>query len=365
MSLPPPEYGHLLGLIDDTGIYEHSRYGVPRREHGYTLDDASRALIVLCDAPVDDAVISAIRTLLAFTLDSMTGEGRFRNRLTFDRQWLEEPETGDTQGRAIWALSVASVRAPRDELRQAASSALSEIPDPDSPHLRPLAYSSLGAQALWEHNPLDGRAARFAAPFAERMRGARRPWPETRLTYANGRIPAAMLAGGQVLGDGDLIDTGLLTLSWLVEVETRGDHLSFAPVDGWAPDEPRPGFDQQPVEAAALSDACERAWVITGEDRWKNAVVRCGEWLQGRNDGNARMYDPVTGATSDGLMETGTNSNSGAESTIAGLAVLQACARVASRASASSNWMQAVGTWRSPTERSAEQRQIRDSASPQ
>jgi hypothetical protein len=174
-----------------------------------------------------------------------------------------------------------------------------------------------------------------------------------------------MLAGGQVLGDGDLIDTGLLTLSWLVEVETRGDHLSFAPVDGWAPDEPRPGFDQQPVEAAALSDACERAWVITGEDRWKNALVRCGEWLQGRNDGNARMYDPVTGATSDGLMETGTNSNSGAESTIAGLAVLQACARVASRASASSNWMQAVGTWRSPTERSAEQRQIRDAPSPQ
>lgn len=336
MSLPPPEYGHLLGLIDDTGIYEHSRYGVPRREHGYTLDDASRALIVLCDAPVDDAVISAVRTLLSFTLDSMTVEGRFRNRLAFDRQWLDEPETGDTQGRAVWALSVASVGAPREELRQAASSALSEVPAPDSPHLRPLAYSSLGAQALWEHNTEDGFAERFAAPFAERMRGASRPWPEARLTYANGRIPAAMLAGGQVLGVGDLIESGLEALSWLVEVETRGDHLSFAPVGGWAPDEPRPGFDQQPVEAAALSDACERAWLITGEDRWKNALVRCGEWLQGRNDRGARMYDPVTGATSDGLMETGTNHNSGAESTIAGLAVLQACDRVASGASARS-----------------------------
>jgi hypothetical protein len=336
MSLPPPEYGHLLGLIDDTGIYEHSRYGVPRREHGYTLDDASRALIVLCDAPVDDAVISAVRTLLAFTLDSMTFEGRFRNRLSFDRQWLDEPETGDTQGRAIWALSVASVRAPRDELRQAASSALSEIPDPDSPHLRPLAYSSLGAQALWEHNAEDGRAERFAAPFAERMRGASRPWPEARLTYANGRIPAAMLAGGQVLGARDLIETGLEALSWLVAMETRADHLSFAPVGGWAPDEARPGFDQQPVEAAALSDACERAWLITGEDRWKKTMVLCGEWLQGRNDGHVRMYDPATGATSDGLMEKGTNSNSGAESTIAGLAVLQACDRLASGAPARS-----------------------------
>jgi hypothetical protein len=137
-----------------------------------------------------------------------------------------------------------------------------------------------------------------------------------------------MLAGGQVLGVGDLIESGLEALSWLVEVETRGDHLSFAPVGGWAPDESRPGFDQQPVEAAALSDACERAWLITGDDRWEKTLVLCGEWLQGRNDGNVRMYDPDTGATSDGLMATGTNSNSGAESTIAGLAVLQACDRV-------------------------------------
>lgn len=328
MSLPPPEYEHLLGLIDDTGIYEHTRFGVPRREHGYTLDDAARALIVLCHAPAEERVVAAIRVLLAFTLDSMTGDGRFRNRLSFDRQWSEESDSSDTQGRAIWALAVAETVAPRPDLRQAASSALSDVPTIASPYLRPLAYASLGAHALWERDPTDPRARRFATPIAERLQRARRPWPESRLSYANGRIAGSMLAAGQTLGDDELIDRGLEALAWLVEVETCDGHLSFTAVGGWAPGEPRPKFDQQPIEAAALSDACERAWLITGEDRWRRTVIRCGEWLHGENDRGVRLYDPATGATFDGLMEEGANANRGAESTIAGLAVLQACQRI-------------------------------------
>jgi hypothetical protein len=39
VSLPLPEYRHLLSLIDDTWIYEHARYGVPRRDHGRPNDD--------------------------------------------------------------------------------------------------------------------------------------------------------------------------------------------------------------------------------------------------------------------------------------------------------------------------------------
>ena len=334
MRLPPPDYSHLLSLIDDTGIFEHSRYGVPRRAHGYTLDDASRALIVLCGASDDDDLLPASRVLLAFVLDSYT-DGRFRNRLTFDRRWVDEPEVGDTQGRGIWALAVASTSAHRSELRDAAASALREVPSPESPHIRPLAYSSLGAHALWSIDPEDSNASRLAAPAAERLKHATQPWPESRLTYANGRIPAAMLAAGEVFDDETLIDRGIQALDWLVGVETRGDHFSFTPVAGWQPGEKRPGFDQQPVEAAAMSDACERAWLITGDRRWREATLRCGEWLVGSNDSHVDMYEPANGATFDGLMEGKANANSGAESTIAGLAVLQACQRVvAGRSSA-------------------------------
>lgn len=328
MSLPPPEYGHLLGLIDDTGIFEHSRYGVPRREHGYTVDDASRALVVLCDAPDVEPVRTATRTLLAFILDSLTPEGWFRNRLSFDRQWADEPRTDDTQGRAIWALCIAMTKAHRPELRAAAASALADVAPIQAEHIRPLAYAAFGAEALWTEDQTNTLAGHFAKPFADRVRSIPGPWPEPRLTYANGIVPAAMLAAGTVCHESDLVTRGVETLSWLMATETLDGRFSFTPVGGWAPGEPRPGFDQQPIEAAAMSDACERAWAITRDDQWKQAVIRCGEWLLGANDSKTPLYDRSIGATADGLMRNGANANSGAESTISGLAVLQACSRV-------------------------------------
>ncbi|HEX6301326.1 MAG TPA: glycosyltransferase [Acidimicrobiia bacterium] len=327
MSLPLPDYGYLLGLIDDTGIFEHSRYGVPRREHGYTVDDASRGLVILCDAPDVAPIRAATRTLLAFTLDSLTPEGWFRNRLSFDRQWAHEPRTDDTQGRAIWALCVAATKAHRPELREAAVSALAEIPPLETEHVRPLAYAALGAAALRGPDS-DALALRLARPIVDRLRAMSGLWPEPRLRYANGRIPAAMLAAGSVCNDSDLVERGLQTLSWLVTAESLDGHFSFTPVGGWSPGDSRPGFDQQPIEAAAMSDACERAWVITGEDHWKQSVLRCGAWLLGANDSGVPLYDPSSGATADGLMRDGANGNRGAESTISGLEVLQACSRV-------------------------------------
>jgi len=333
MYLPPPSYDFLLGLIDDTGIYEHSRFGVPRREHGYTVDDAARALIVLCHADAGDAIERAQSTMLAFLLASITPEGTLRNRLSFDRQWEREGDLGDAQGRGAWALAVAATSASRADLRDAARSALGDLPTPASPHLRPLAYAALGANELWRWDPGDSQARRLAAPALQAMKTQRRPWPEERLTYANARIPAAMMAAGQVMGDSSLVEAGLETLGWLAEIEMTGGHLSFTPVGGWSPGEPRPGFDQQPVEAAAMSDACERAWLITGEERWRQSVLSCGAWLMGANDGGVELYDSTTGATRDGLTAEGVNANSGAESTISGVAILQACQRMGGQSS--------------------------------
>lgn len=328
MYLPPPDYTHLLDLIDDTGIFEHTRYGVPRRAHGYTVDDAARAIVVLCQGLEDGSHRRALEVLLSMVLDALTLEGRFRNRLTFERRWLDEiPD--DTQGRAVWALGVTATCAHDSGLRAAARSALDDLTPVQSPHLRPHAYAALGAHALWSAEPDDPLAKKFMGA-ATRFQGMRRPWPEKRLSYANGRVPAAMLAAGEVTGRDDLIELGLSTLDWLEKAETLEDRLSFTPVFGRGPGDVRPGFDQQPIEAAALADAAERAWLITLDPRWKATIFRCGAWLMGANDSGTGLYDTTTGATRDGLMEDGVNANSGAESTIAGIAVLQACERVRS-----------------------------------
>ena len=81
--------------------------------------------------------------------------------------------------------------------------------------------------------------------------------PRRRLAYDNARIPEALIAAGAALGHDQLVAAGLRLLEWLVTIETRDDHYSFTP-SGAGPGEHRPGYDQQPVETAAMADACAR-----------------------------------------------------------------------------------------------------------
>ncbi|MDH3500607.1 MAG: glycosyltransferase [Acidimicrobiia bacterium] len=321
-------YDHLLSLIDDTGIFEHARYGVPRRDHGYVVDDAARAAVVLCEAPEGPGRRDALHTVLSFVINAQRPDGRFHNRLGYDRRWRDRVGSDDAAGRAMWALGVASARAPVPAWRAAARSALETAQLPRSSHLRPPAFAALGAHAMWRDRPDDTLAMGIMEQVAPRFNRLADPWPEARLTYANGRLPHAMLVVGEATNRPHVVDRALEMLAWLERVETRGEHYSFAPVGGWAPGEPRPGFDQQPIEAAAIASAAERAWKLTGDIRWRAAVLRAGRWLDGYNDARTPLYDPVTGACRDGLTSAGANQNLGAESTLAGLEVMHACTRV-------------------------------------
>jgi hypothetical protein len=154
------------------------------------------------------------------------------------------------------------------------------------------------------------------------------PWPERRLAYDNARIPEGLLAAGISLGDDRLVESGLGLLGWLVGMESREGHFSYTPVGGWEPGEPRPGFDQQPVETAAMADACSRAWSITGDPVWRDRTVMAARWLIGDNDGERALYDAASGGCCDGLTSRGVNLNQGAESTISALIALQQAARL-------------------------------------
>ena len=137
-----------------------------------------------------------------------------------------------------------------------------------------------------------------------------------------------MIAAGECLGDSGLADSGFRLLVWLVEIETSGGRFSFAPTGGWGPGEPRPGFDQQPVEAGAMADACFRAWRLTGELEWRDRLESAVLWFFGHNDNGTRLYDPRTGGCCDGMTAVGANRNQGAESTISALMALQRWAAV-------------------------------------
>jgi hypothetical protein len=299
----------------------------PRIEHGFCTDDNARALVVVSrQSLVTDGVADLAATYLRFVLDARTGSGRFHNRRNADGVWTDDVGSDDSQGRAWWGLGAVARLGPTAWMRDAGAEAFATCTTFESPHLRANAYAVLGASEMLMAEPGHDAATvlleRAAGVIAAAALG-RVPWPETRLTYDNPRLPEALLAAGVALGNARLISIGTRLLEWLLRVEVSGDHFSFTPSTGWTPGDPRPGFDQQPIEASAMAEACYRAWTVTGDDAWRVRTIRAAQWLTGRNDTGSVLYDQETGATCDGLMEHSVNENRGAESTLAGIAALQ------------------------------------------
>jgi hypothetical protein len=192
---------------------------------------------------------------------------------------------------------------------------------------RAMAFAALGAAEVATVAPAHRRALDLLEDaivvIGRAQPNGEWPWPEPRLTYANAVLPEAMIAIGATLQRGDLLDEGLQLLEWLIAQQTRGDHLSLVPVAGAGLGDLPPRFDQQPIEAAALADACARAALVTGESVWAQHLQRVVDWFLGDNDAASVMLDPATGGGFDGLTEHGPNLNEGTESTLALVSTLQ------------------------------------------
>jgi len=196
-----------------------------------------------------------------------------------------------------------------------------------SPHRRAMAFAALGAAEVLAVVPRHAPALRLAADSVDAIGPVSSdkgwPWPEERLRYANATLPEALIASGEVLGRPDVVDDGLRLLAWLLERESIDGHLSPTPVGGRGPRDPIPAFDQQPIEVAAMADACARAVAVTGDRTWDRGIDLAVRWFEGANDSNAVMWDPTTGGGFDGLGAFGANRNQGAESTLAFIATMQ------------------------------------------
>jgi hypothetical protein len=195
-----------------------------------------------------------------------------------------------------------------------------------------MAYAALGAAEVLSVQP-DHAGARgllndAAATAGRAGEDARWPWPEARLTYANALLADAMIATGQHLARPAVLGDGLRLLGWLLAVETHAGHLSCTPVGGRRPGDRSPAFDQQPIEAATIAEACVRALDVTGDERWKAGLTSAVDWFMGDNDTGVSLCDPATGGGYDGLTAHGRNANQGAESTLALLSTLQHAGRL-------------------------------------
>jgi hypothetical protein len=319
-------------MTSEIGLWEHARYTTPRTEHGYCTDDNARALVVVSRQPNPSPILLGLaRTYLAFVEAAALVTGGFHNRRREDGEWADDIGSDDSQGRAIWSLGTAARLGPEPSVQSTASRVLEMQLPFTSSSPRANAFAVLGAAEAVADEPGDGRILAALERWVDSLHSVddpKWPWPESRLAYDNARLPEALIAAGEALDAPRLVGEGLDLLAWLMSTETRDGRFSFTPVGGWAIDEPRPGFDQQPVEATAMADACIRAWLATGQDHWRDGVLRAAGWLMGDNDVGAALYDVRTGGCGDGLTPDGVNLNQGAESTLAALSTLQQASKL-------------------------------------
>ncbi|HEX4821789.1 MAG TPA: hypothetical protein VFV00_16410 [Acidimicrobiales bacterium] len=320
-------------MTDERGTFEHADHAEPRREHGYCTDDMARLLVVAAREPDPDAVVRSLtRTAFRFVSDAQGVDGKVCNRMTARRRWRGRRGVDDCWGRSLWAFGTAAARSKEDWLRQSALTLFDHGTEQRSPWPRSMAFAALGAAEVLTLKPTHQRARDLLRDAAEIVGRARVdtewPWPEPQLTYANAVLPDAMLAIGAALHRDELVEDGLRLLEWLMVRQTSLGHLSVVPVGGAGPGDDAPRFDQQPIEASTLADACARAAALTGDSIWSEYLQQTIAWFLGDNDAAAPMVDTATGGGYDGLEPDGPNLNEGCESTLALISTLQHAQRL-------------------------------------
>ena len=339
-ELPLLNLDHLQRMTDDTGMIQHANFIVPNYREGYSIDDNARALIVCMhlaelDSDNGQSLTLASRYLAFIGYAFNRANGRFRNFMDYQRNWLEESGSDDSHGRTLWALGTVLGRSSIPALQSMAGwlfeQTLPAILQTTSP--RAWAFTLIGIHEYLRRFDGDSRANQVRNELAERLlalyqqnRSDEWRWFEAELSYCNAVLPQAMLMCGQWIPNKAMTEAGLDSLCWLAEVQrvdkAKGHFVPIGSNGFYERNGEKARFDQQPVEAQTMASACLEAYRSTGDPRWRTEAQRAFEWFLGRNDLSLPLYDPTTGGCRDGLHPDRPNENQGAESTLAFLQTL-------------------------------------------
>ena len=333
LELPHLRLDHLTRMSDSTGMYQHAIFSLPDFAHGYCTDDNARALIatvLLEELEQESRELHGLRetyaSFMQYAFDPFTR--RFRNFMSFDRRWLEEEGSEDSQGRALWALGTCAGRSGSTDMQAWAAQlferALPAVLDARSP--RAWAFTLLGIYEYFRRLSGDRNAAQARDVLTlrlidlfDRTAGEDWPWFENSLSYANARLSQVLILSGRWADNAKAFEIGLKSLRWLVSIQ-KAPRGHFRPIGsagfykrGGTPAE----FDQQPIEAHGTISACLEAYRSTNDPYWHEQASIAFEWFLGRNDLGLSLYDSKTGGCRDGLHMDRVNQNQGAESTLA------------------------------------------------
>jgi glycosyltransferase involved in cell wall biosynthesis len=328
LVLPEIKLDHLTRLTDDTGIIQHASFGIPDRRSGYSTDDVARALVVALmhyQQFADDTALRLVTTYLSFMQFAQMSSGRFHNFMNYEHRFTDNVGSEDTQGRALWGLGVAVASGHNEGVRALAREMFEKgVYKLKLTHPRSIAYAISGHHAFLQRYDGAARVRRKLESFAgrlagiyERSSGPKWHWFGEELTYANARMPQAMLLAAEVTGEERFLTIGIDSLEFLLSQTYRDGQFDFPGNRGWYRRKgTRAIFGQQPIEAGYTAEALMTAANLTQEPKYFKLATAAVDWLLGRNRLGVPLYDLGTGSCADGLDSRGPSMNQGAEAVI-------------------------------------------------
>lgn len=306
-------FDYLQNLLGPLGVWQHANLRTPAPEHGYSIDDNARALIVatLAKELMPPALHSTLcDRCMRYIRSASLPDGRVRNFRSATGRWLEKVGSDDALGRTLWALYVWVQYHPSDhtarQMIRRMERAITEVKWP-----RALAFAALETDnANLRRYVLDRLLVGYQHYSSKEWQ-----WFEPIATYENARLPQALFVCAYHLNHARGIEVAHATLRWLIQHTTADGHFRPIGNHGWLiPGHPPAQWDQQPVDAGAMVEACTTAYVLSHEPLYRDTALLAYEWYLGKNDHKLSVYEPETGFCHDALTPHGLNLNGGAES---------------------------------------------------
>lgn len=328
--LPPFLLDHVKRMTDDTGIIQHAKFGIPNLKEGYCLDDNARALLMVLMAYRQMKLPLALElspVYLSYLHYMQIEDGRFRNFLSFRRDFIDETGSEDSFGRAIWALGYLLGNAPNDAYFQSGK----EIFFDAAPNfeklqsIRSIANTMIGICYYLQSSPNDEGMTSRLRTMAYRLvdqynqhRAANWHWFEELLAYDNAMLPLSLLHAACILNDEAIRNTAIESMHFLSDITLKDGYLSLVGNENWYVKNSTPSaFAQQPLDALAMVLMFHQAFQLTKDKSYLNKLYISFMWFLGENDLRMSLYDFETKGCCDGLESYGVNRNQGAESTLA------------------------------------------------
>lgn len=332
-NFPSIKLDHIKELTTDYGMLQFSKFSQPDFSSGYTLDDNARALINMVmyyNISKDSIALNLATIYLNFISGIQREDGRFDNFKDFNHQLTNKNEVvnlEDSNGRALWSLgftlSYQNILPERivDQAQKTWDKAIVHIDTISSP--RAIAYAIKGLYQYYLVNK-DEKIKAHIVQLADKLLNHYHInsddnwcWYEDYMTYANNVLPEAMMYSFMVTKDSKYKKIAVTTFDFLLSHYFMKGELSVISNRGWfVKGSHRNTYGEQPIEVATTIITLDLFYEKTGNVKYKDQLNVAFSWFLGNNHLNQIIYNPVNGASYDGLEEKNVNINQGAESTL-------------------------------------------------